>query len=270
MKKNIQSKEVNLTKVVFKTILKTIWIVCFCVGFLIMSLSVVAPKTVLKAYDTIGLNRAGYLVQKRLYLRDNSNENLYNLIQRAIEMDEFEDQAEFISIMIEGDDYDKFSASVDNATKKALGDRYSIYADSYDAYLRRHLVSALYKTGNELEAKMLAIDSVYGSLDELHQYVNLVVKDENLTEFQKKIELKTFYSRYPIVSKIEDKMTELNALPPSSSNYEKIIILDQKIKMSEIQFLLGKYADDSALETQAETNIKEWKAEIERLKNELV
>lgn len=269
MKKNIQNKELSITKLIFQTILKTVWVVLFCVGFLIMSLSVVAPRFVLNAYDIVGFNKAGYLVQKRLYLRDNSNENLYNLIQRAIEMNEYEDQAEYITIMLESEDYDKFRDSVDEATKKTLGERYSIYADNYDAYLRRHLVSALYKTGDELEAKMLAIDSVYGSLDELHEYVNLVVNDENLTEMQKKIELTTFNSRYPIVEKIEEKMTELNALPPTSSIYDEIIILNQKIKMAEIQFELGNYAEDNALKEQASTNLELWRNKVQALKEEL-
>ena len=272
MKKNTQStNEINLTKLIFKTILKTIWIVLFCIGFVVLSLTIVAPKFVLKTYDTIGLEKAGYLVQKRLYLRDNTNENLYNLIQRAIETEKYEDQAEFISVMIELDDYLQFAEKVDKSTKEILGESYSVYADSYDSYLRRHLVSALYKTQNELEAKMLAIDSVYGGLEELHEYVNLVVSDENLTEFQKKAEMTTLYSRYSIVSAIDTKMLELDELLTlSSSTYDEIIIYEQKIKMAEIQYSLGKYADDTTLEKQAESNLETWTTEVENLKQELV
>ena len=271
MKKDIQSKkEASLTKIIIKTSLKTLWSILFCLGFLILSATVVAPKFVLKAYDSVGLDKAGYLVQKRLYIRDNSNENLYNLIQRSIETEEYADQAKFISIMLELDDYSQFSEKVDLATKEILGAKYSIYADSYDSYLRRHLVTALYKTSNELEAKMLAIDSVYGSLGELHQYVNLVVQDEELSEFQKKTEIKTLYSRYSILSAIETKMLELDELlVMSSSNYDAIIIYDQKIQMAEIQFLIGKYADDDTLEDSAKTNMETWIKNIETLKKEI-
>ena len=272
MKKNTQiNNELNLSKIVVKTIFKTIWIVLFFVGFLILSLTIVAPRFVLKTYDSIGLHKAGYLVQKRLYLRDNTNENLYNLIQRAIETEEYKDQSVFISIMLDLDDYNQFAEKVDNATKEILGERYSVYVDSYDSYLRRHLVSSLYKTNNELEAKMLAIDSVYGSLGELHEYVNLVVSDGNLTEFQKKAEMMTLYSRYSIVSAIDTKMLELDELLTlSSSTYDEVIIYEQKIKMAEIQFELGKYADDKTLEQTAENNMKNWNAEIQELKQNLV
>ena len=253
-----------------QTSFKTVWIILFCLGFLVMSATVIAPRFVLKAYDLVGLDKAGYLVQKRLYIRDNSNENLYNLIQRAIETNQYEDQAKYISIMLEKDDYSQFQETVDIATKEILGEKYSIYADSYDGYIRRHLVTALYNTNNELEAKMLAIDSVYGGLGELHQYVNLVVEDEGLSEFQKKTEIMTLYSRYSILSAIETKMLELDELlVMSSTNYDAIIIYDQKIKMAEIQFLIGKYADDDTLEDSAKTNMEAWIKNIETLKKDI-
>jgi len=277
MKKSTQNKTTEkkiqnpkLGKVIALTVLKTLGLIILALGFSIVSLSVVAPRFMLKTFDSVGLSGASYLVQKRMYERDSTNENLYNLIQRSIETEHYKDQAKYINVMIKSDDYAAFSEEIDTATKKALGQRYSIYADSYDTYLRRHLVEALYKTNKEMEAKMMAIDSVYGSLDELSMYVSLIVEDEELTEMQKTAEITTLYSRYSIVSAIETKMLELDELLIlSESNYDSIIILEQKVKFAEIQEILGKYAGNTSLETSSKENKEVWLTEINCLVNSL-
>ena len=277
MKKNTQKnkneqniKNLKLGKVVFTTVLKTIGIIMFVFGFVVMSMSVVAPRTMLKTFDLMGLDGAGYLVQKRMYERDNTNQNLYNLIQRAIENEKYEDQVKYIDIMIHLDDYSSFCEEVDNATKQILGAKYSIYADSYDTYLRRHLVKALYLTDKEMEAKMMAIDSVYGGLDELYMYVDLIVNDEELTDVQKTAEINTLYSRYSVLSAIETKLLELDELLSlSESNYDSIIVLEQKVKLAKIQSILGEYAGNEVLANSAKENIERWSNEIADLVNAL-
>lgn len=277
MKKNIQRnkneqnvKDLKLGKVVFTTVLKTIGIIMFVFGFIVMSMSVVTPRTMLKTFDSMGLDGAGYLVQKRMYERDNTNQNLYNLIQRAIENEKYEDQVKYIDIMIHLDDYSSFCEEVDNATKQILGAKYSIYADSYDTYLRRHLVKALYLTDKEMEAKMMAIDSVYGGLDELYMYVDLIVNDEELTDVQKTAEINTLYSRYSVLSAIETKLLELDELLSlSESNYDSIIVLEQKVKLAKIQSILGEYAGNEVLANSAKENIERWSNEIADLVNAL-
>lgn len=263
MKNNTQN---NLTKVIVTTILKTLGVILVGVSFFIVSFSVVAPKTTLRILDNIGFDRAGYLVQKRLYARDPSLENLYNQIQRSIEMENYEDQAKYIEIMINEADYTQFCDNVDKATRRLLGERYSIYADSYDTYLRRHLVVALYNTDRELEAKMMAIDSVYGSLDELYVYVCMVANDSNLTDFQKQLEITTLYTRYSILDALETKLLELDEmLGLSETAYNSIIVLEQKVKLAEIQKTIGEYCGDNSLFVQGETNIKNWTDEIKIL-----
>lgn len=260
----------NLTKTILLTILKTLGVIFVFASFFVISFSVVAPKTTLKVFDSIGLDRAGYLVQKRLYKRDPSLENLYNQIQRSIEMKNYEDQAEYIEIMLNEDDYLKFCDKVDKATQEVLGKKYSIYADSYDTYLRRHFVIALYNTERELEAKMMAIDSVYGSLDELHVYVSLVSNDEKLTDFQKETEITTLYTRYSTLSALETKLLELDeVLRMSETAYDSIIILEQKIKLAEIQKIIGEYCNDENLYETGKANLELWASEIKNLTSSL-
>ena len=198
--KNKPDKPKSLTKLVFSIIAKTVMAVFFILGFLIISVSVIAPGVMAPTYDALGLNKATYLIYKRVYNREATKENLYNLIQLSIENKEYEDQVTYIKQMLDDEEFADFAEEIDEATKKSLGKRYSIYADSYESYLRKHIVIALYSTGRELEAKMMAIDSVYGSVDELYVYVNLVVNDTNLIEMQKESELQTLYSRYGIIN----------------------------------------------------------------------
>lgn len=264
------TKDVKLGGLIIKTILKTLWLMAFILGFVVVGMSVLTPRIVLKSFDSLGLNRAGYLIQKRMYERDDSKENLFNLIQRAIEDEHYKDQVEYIQIMMQDDDYSDFCEAVDKETRVVLGQRYSIYADSYDTYLRRHLVEALYKTNREMEAKMMAIDSVYMGLDELYMYVSLIINDDELLDIQKTTEITTLYTRYSITSAIETKQLELSErLDLTESNYEAIIILEQKIKLAEIQQVLGKYAGNDALENSATANITEWANRVIRLTNEL-
>lgn len=272
MKKNIQeTNDINLSNLILKTILKTVWVVLFSVGFIFMSMNIVAPKLVLDIYDYVGLEKPAYIVQKRLYLRDGTNENLYNLIQRSIEMENYTDQAEYIVVMLDSDDYVKFQESIDTATRESLGARYSIYADSYDAYLRRHLVRALYKIEDKTEAKKLAVESIENGMVEINEYIALVANDKLMTESQKQNEIGPLCSEYEINLALENELLELDeALVLSSSVYDKIVIINQKIKLAETQYRIAIYTGDDSLKNGVEEKLKDWKSEVEELKGSLV
>lgn len=266
LKSNDKKQDVKLTKTILSTIGGTIMVLLFVVGFLFITTSVIAPNAVTPLLTSIGSNNANYLLYKRMYEREKTNQNLYNVIQLAIENEKYDDQAIFIAEMINGDDFEDFSKKVDEQTKEALGKRYSVYADSYESYLRRHIVVALYKTGNELEAKMMAIDSVYGKADELYTYVMLVSQDENLIESQKEAEFNTFYQRYGLVDALKLKIEELDVnLNSTETSYDKVVLIEQKIKLAEVQHYIGKYTKKVELENDAKQNIEKWQLEIKNL-----
>lgn len=282
MKKNTLTKaknteEKSLSKIIFKTMLKTLALSLFALGFIVISISVVAPSIVAPTYDALGLDNATYLIYKRMYFREPTKENLYNVIQLAIEEEEYEDQALFIKLMLEDEEFGEFAEVVDEKTKEVLGKKYSVYADSYESYLRRHIVVSLYKTGKEMEAKMMAIDSVYDTVDELYVYVSLVVNDVNLIEIQKESELKTLYTRYGIIDlagkedPLQMKIKEIDEkLSLSDSNYDSVIYLDQKIKLEEIRYYLAKYAKNTTMEEEAKANIDAWITMRDNIKKKLV
>lgn len=270
MKKNILNKtdikkDESITKTIFSVIGKTLMAVMFILGFLVITISVVAPSVMAPTYEALGLDNATYLIYKRMYERENTQENLYNVIQLSIENEKYDDQVVFIKTMLEDEDFAEFSEKVDLKTKQVLGKRYSIYADSYESYLRKHIIVALYNTGQEMEAKMMAIDSVYGTVDELYVYVYMVVNDDKMIEIQKESELKTLYSRYGIIDgasgtdALSLKMQEIDEkLSLAESNYDSVIYLEQKIKLEEIRYNLAKYAKDTAMEATSKNNIENW------------
>lgn len=265
LKDNLK-KEINLNKTILSTIGKTLLFIWFACGFSFVITAVLAPQIVTPALTSLGCDSANYLLYKRMYVREDSNQNLYNVIQLAIENEYYEEQSELISEMIKREDFSDFAKKIDENTKLVLGKRFSIYADSYESYLRRHLVSALYNTGKEIEAKMMAIDSVYGEADELYVYVKLVVEDKKLDETQKELELTTLYTRYDLMRSLDIKMLELEeSLSLSESMYDSVIIIEQKIKLAEVKLLIGKYTKDKELENAASQDIQLWNNQIKQL-----
>ena len=270
--KTLNKNELNLTKSIFQPLVKTLLYLFFAMGFVILSLCVIAPRLLTPVLTTLGCDNANYLLYKRIYKREQTNQNLYNIIQLAIENEKYEDQVEFINVMLNGDDFDSFCESVDKKTKEALGYRYSVYVDSYESYLRRHLVEALYKSGESLEAKMLAIDSAFnkGKVDDLYIYVKMIVDDEELLDMQKEAEFITLYKRYGLLDALSVKLGELEIEQSvAENNYSKVVVLEQKIKLAEIEYYIGKYNNEASMKDLAENNIKNWTEEIKNLLNQM-
>ncbi len=271
MKKNTQN---SLFCIGLKTALKTLLALLFVSGFIVVSLAVVAPRKTMQAYDAMGLTKVSYLVQKRLYYRSSTNENLDDLIQRAIDTNNYADQVKFIKILQAKDDYSDYVQKVDKSIKTILGERYSVYADSYDIYLKRHLVIALYKTGEVEEAKMLAIDSVFESLsigvDEMYVYVNLVNDDKNLDEITKQAEFTKLYNRYGLMDMLDKDIQLIDAyLVESVKDVDKAVLLDQKVKIAKIQMIIYENVGDADKLATSSENYNKWASEAKQSMEEL-
>lgn len=226
------------------TVIKTMLFTSFCFlcsfCFVVICLTPIAPNVVLRAFDYVGAKSATYLVYKRVYERHKTNENLYNVIQLAIERKNYEDMEKYIEIMVQGDKFSNFANKVDEKTKIALGDMYSVYANSYESYLRGNWVLALYKIDNKLSAKMLAIDSVEGTVTELYVYVKCIESDENLANIQKETELKTLQTRYNMVDMLKIKIDSLqDEYSMATTDSGKLVAINQKILILDIIITIG-------------------------------
>lgn len=262
-----EEKTKSASKISFKLILKTAFITILSIvgsiAFAVVCMSAVSPKIVAEAFEYCGFDDAYYLVYKRVYAREKTNENLYNVIQLSINRKEYEDMENYIKIMIEGDNFGKFAKKIDEKTQEKLGDEYSIYVDSYESYLRGELTLALYNNNKTLEAKMRAIDSVYDDARELYVYVNCIAKDSTLTELQKESEISTLQNRYGVSEKLLDKIIELNDdYNLAVSDNDKISVLEQRIRIAEIREVIATYTAEESEVEKIKEEIKLWNEEI--------
>lgn len=228
---------------IFKTALMTVFCMVVCAGFLVVSLSSVAPDLMIKTFEYVGAKDAVYTIYKRKYNRDHSNENLYNVIQISINRLEYEDMANYIELMMNGDKFNKFAKKIDEETKKALGEVYSVYANSYETYLKGYWVLGLYKSGNTLSAKALALDSIEGSVRELYVYVGCIQDDESLSENQKKTELLTLQSRFKLVDMLNGRLSSLDdEYSMATTEGGKLVAINQKILILDVILAIGQYS----------------------------
>jgi hypothetical protein len=273
MKNKIDRKNNNeYNKLGFKGILRTAFVTILAmiggIGFVLVSMSAVCPQVVSKAFDFCGFDDANYLVYKRIYAREKTNENLYNVIQLSINRKEYADMEEYIKIMLDGDNFAKFAKAIDKETKKVLGESFSIYADSYESYLRGELTLALYKNGNVLEAKMRALDSLFVDAQEMYVYANCIADDQNLIDAQKQSEFNSLKSRYGVEDQLKSLLEELNDENLATDNYAKISVLEQKIKLSEIRIIIASYDANVENSGAIKEQIKAWNEEIISLSQE--
>ena len=175
---------------------------------------------------------------------------------------------EYIKIMLDWDNFAKFAKAIDKETKKVLGESFSIYADSYESYLRGELTLALYKNGNVLEAKMRAIDSLFVDAQEMYVYANCIADDENLIDNQKQTEFNTLESRYGVDEQLKSRLEELNDESLATDKYAKISVLEQKIKLSEIRIIIANYISNEESVNEIKAQIKAWNEEIISLSQE--
>ena len=260
--KEVESVSVISFKSVFKTAFITILAILGAVGFVIVGMTSVCPSVIANVFESCGLDDAHYLVYKRVYAREKSNENLYNVIQLSINRKNYIDMEEYIKTMIDGDNFAKFAKTIDKETKETLGDAYSVYADSYESYLRGELTLALYKNGKVFEAKMRALDSLFVDTQEMYVYANCIADDESLTDLQKQTEFTTLQNRFNIDEKLISKLDELNDENLATNNYAKISVLEQKIKISEIRIVMLTYISDEDSVNKIKQEIKLWNDEI--------
>lgn len=261
--------EVNV-KLIVKTALITLMLVVFAFGYFVVTISAVAPKTMANTFASLGFNKTSYLVYKRVYAREKTNENLYNVIQLSISRKNYKDMEYYIDLMLSGDNFNKFSAKVDEETKKVIGEEYNSYINSYANYLASQYTIALYNNGKILEAKMIAIDSLdpNSSASAFYAYTDCVMNDKNLLESQKTREFRTLKNKYGCISELNARLAELDADDTSTlSKVEKIEILEQKIRLNEIMYRIGKYTEDEVMAETSESAITNCINEINTLRN---
>ena len=263
MEKREYSQKIRQT--IIHTVLTTLCAVLGVVAMFLISISVLAPTFAVRVYNSLGAENASYIVYQRVYERNQSDENLYNVLQASINMKDYVNIEKYAQLMLEDSTFSTFSKKVDEATKSKLDKKYSIYADSYESYVRKYLVIALYHNGKTDEARMRAIDSVYDrDGGEMYEYVRMLREDENMLQSVRVRELRLLHDRYDVWKKLEEKQVELE-LGAYTDNEKKIVVLEQKIKIAEMQYYLSEASGNEEELGSAEKNLEEWSTLIVEL-----
>ena len=249
---------IDIKKTIIHTVLVTLSALIGAVAMFLISISVVAPFFAVKVYDTFGAKKISYIVYQRVYEREKTDENLYNVLQASINMKDYENIEKYAQEMLEDSTFQTFSKKIDEATKKKLDKKYSVYADSYESYVRKWLVIALYENGKTDEAKMKAINSVYDSDGgEMYEYVRMLKEDKDILESERVRELRLLRDRYDVWKKLEEKQVELE-LGAYTDNEKKLVVLEQKIKIAEVQYCLSEATGNEEEAQVSMDNIKAW------------
>ena len=255
-KGSVETKKI--TRTIIHTMLTTLGIVLGAGAMFLISIAVVAPSMAVRVYDSLGAKDVSYIVYQRVYEREKTDENLYNVLQASINMKDYENIEKYAVAMLEDSTFQTFSKKIDEATKKKLDKKYSVYADSYESYVRKWLVIALYENGKTDEAKMKAINSVYDSDGgEMYEYVRMLKEDKDILESERVRELRLLRDRYDVWKKLEEKQVELE-LGAYTDNEKKLVVLEQKIKIAEVQYCLSEATGNEEEAQVSMDNIKAW------------
>lgn len=269
-KQNTENEETKLeinAKLVVKTVLKTLLCVVSILGFVFVTMSVVSPKTMSKFCNAVGLTETSYLINKRVYERNSTNENLYNVIQLAIEKDEYEDIEHYIKLMINGDHFADFSVKIDEKTKAIMGEEYSVCLNSYEDYLMMHLTESLYKNGKIVEARMYALDSSLSNFNEMYSFVMCIDADDELTNKQKKNQL-LLIDQYSVLTKLDSLAVqyETDEKAEDINVYVQMSLIEQQLRLCEIKYVFVSYIEGSDATAEILTKIQELSARMNSLK----
>lgn len=237
-----------------RSFLITLSCVLFALGFLVSTLLAILPRQASRVLDDMGLSRAAYTAHQRVYLRDDSNENLYNVLQYAIKQKDYEGVEFYSTRMLSRKDFSVFASSIDSATRAAIGDRYYVFFGGYENYVRCSLTKAYYTNGKKADAKLLALGSFDCLAGELGEYISCVNSDPDLTDVQKKSEIASFYNSFNMIYiRLDDILaSEYLDMSAYEDNFSRALVLRHMISISESKYFIllavGKKDDAAAIQ----------------------
>lgn len=252
----MENKNLKMGRTAFYTALITLGFVVVLGMITIFSFVSFSPKKASSMFDDFGINNASYAIYKRTYDKNKTNSSLYNVLQKAIEVDDYESIIKYGNIMLNIEDSESFFKSIDVQTREILGDKKSIYASSYESYVRRNLTKAYYKLGDKSQSKLLAIESTYTrNADELLEYILCVYEDINLSENDKINEIKSL-NNYNLIEKL-DGLVLSNELASvmASLDYQKALLTNERIKLLQCKYYIISAIDDD-LKNEIQKNIE--------------
>lgn len=168
-------------KVIVQTALKTI---LFVVGFVCLFLSyifVLSPETLSSFYSNMKMGRAEIASYEQVYKKTQSNSDLYNLIQKCLEKENYQKSKTYIYELLEKESYDEFADKVNKLSLDNVEPKDAAHVVDLDTYLYTKLLECEYRLGNKTKAKKMALDDL-NQTDNKYMFLFGVYYDEVLTD----------------------------------------------------------------------------------------
>lgn len=239
----------TIVKEIVKTVLKTIAIILIIVVFSALGFYVVNPRFSAGVCEQLGWQNAEISCYELLYARNKDNSDLYNLIVKLGNADEYEKQNEYITKLQNLDDYETFCFNMDssvineyNAGKieaKNLGLLYGT-----NEYLSSRKVINLLNLGKYEDAYSLLLESK--NTDRTYELVvyNYV---ENLYASEASADIKNNYFlklKTDFLTYLQQKQA---SLPSVDSGAVQILVAYTTLKIEYTQYLIALQVDPDAI-----------------------
>ncbi len=253
-------------KVIAITALRTILII---VGFICLVLSyifIIKPDTLSSTYSKLGMGRAEIATFEAVYKKSNSNSDLYNLIQKCLEKDNYDKSKTYIKELFAKDDFNKFASEVNEVSIASAKKSEVAFVVDLESYLESQLLVCEYRLGNKDVAKTMALNDL-DKTDNKYSFLFGVYYDEVLTDLSKTVseaknDLMDIYRFDGVKDKIDAKITACDYLSESDEKakvaklYTKMKIMNYKRNL--VSFIYG----------QSSSEVESITSEINTLKTE--
>lgn len=249
--------KVNSTNTLAAVFLYTI-ACCICaLFFFVVVASSLFPKTAIKMFDNFGLKNASYAIYERNYERTGKLSDLYNLIQKSVELKKYSNVIKYSNEMLENENFSFFESNVNKKAIEKTDIEYAYLVYSYETFLKGILIRAYYNLGNEEKSMQLALacfdDNLFADQSttsfEFNAYVDCVVADKEKSieeKTQKLAELAEYnYNDATVMEWLAIEFLNAKEGAPDSG-IEAIICLQIAKQICEVQIQLSLAVDSEA------------------------
>ena len=137
-----QEVKVNMTKTVISTFLTTLLVVISVITYFLAVCIAIYPQTAVKVYEVIGAKDAIVVCYEKMYHKSNSLSDLYNLVQRTIEADDYDKTNKYIVDLQGKSEYQEFCKKVNDSTMQVSEKKYFAYVVSFGTKRKRCTLSS--------------------------------------------------------------------------------------------------------------------------------
>ena len=226
-----QEVKVNMTKTVISTFLTTLLVVISVITYFLAVCIAIYPQTAVKVYEVIGAKDAIVVCYEKMYHKSNSLSDLYNLVQRTIEADDYDKTNKYIVDLQGKSEYQEFCKKVNDSTMQVSEKKYFAYIGDLDSYLISQNILALYEDGKKDEAKTLALNDLKNAniySFGLSTYADCLASDTSLTINQRSEKLKNLinaqFESKGVLNYIEERLALVDNFQnvPTAENILKV------------------------------------------------